>query len=159
MSRRPPRARAAGLAALALAALVAAPACELEPDVGPPLEARCTGDDTDPDVDVSWSRDIAPIFARSAGGCAFCHDPAMPNALGVQLGGLDLSSYAGTLAGGARSGATIVVPGQPCASVLYQKLLPGPPFGGRMPLNGPPFLSTTELNLIHDWIAEGALED
>lgn len=159
MTRLTRRALPSVLAPLAFAALVGAAGCELAPDVGAPLEARCTDEDTDPDVDVSWSRDVAPIFARTVGGCAVCHDPTMPNALGVQLGGLDLSTFAGTMAGGARSGATIVVPGQPCSSVLFQKLLPGPPFGGRMPLNGPPYLSTAEQNLIHDWIAEGALED
>jgi hypothetical protein len=31
-----------------------------------------------------------------------------------------------------------------------------PPFGARMPLNGPPFLDERDRQLLADWIAEGA---
>ncbi len=145
------------LVASALAA--AAPGCDLAPDVGPPTEYRCVDDDTNAAVSVSWSRDVAPIILRNQVGCARCHDPARSNPVGVQIGGLDLTSRGAALAGGARSGASIVVPGAPCSSALYQKLLAGPPFGARMPLDGPPYLSATELNLFHDWIAEGAQDN
>jgi len=144
---------------LAVVAAAAAPGCDLAPDVGPPQIERCLDEDGDPDNDVRWSVDIAPILARDEVGCARCHDPAGGNAVGVQLSGLDLSSYASLREGGARSGSSIVVPGAPCSSILYQKVLPGPPFGGRMPLDGPPYLSASELALIHDWIAEGAKND
>ena len=60
---------------------------------------------------------------------------------------------------GANSAATIVVPGAPCESVLYLKLSAAPPSGARMPANGPPFFTTDELTLVHDWIAEGGLEN
>lgn len=145
------------LAALALALLPLA-ACDLAPDVGPPQLERCSNDDTDPAREVRWATDVAPLFARDAVGCARCHDPSRANPIGVQLSGLDLTSYAMTRAGGARSAQSIVLPGQPCDSILYQKLTTGPPFGGRMPLDGPPYLSATELALVHDWIAEGAHE-
>lgn len=145
---------------LALAALIllasSAAACDLEPDVGPPTQYRCIDDDTDPNVSVSWSRDIAPLMLRARGGCARCHDPASTNPIGVQLSGLDLSSLSAAMQGGVRSGTNIVVPEAPCQSILYLKVLAGPPFGGRMPLDGPPFLSTREIDLVHDWIAEGA---
>ncbi|TNF37508.1 MAG: hypothetical protein EP329_02980 [Deltaproteobacteria bacterium] len=145
------------IAQAALVLLVAGlGACDLEPDVGPPTQYRCIDEDSDPSATVSWSRDIAPLLRRAQGGCARCHDPASSNPIGVQLSGLDLSSLRATREGGARSGTNIVVPGAPCQSVLYLKVLTGPPFGGRMPLDGPPFLSTTELDLVHDWIAEGA---
>ena len=143
--------------ALLLGALLAlAPACDLEPDVGPATQARCINGDTDPGHDVSYARDIEPMFERTLGGCAKCHDPRAANPVGFTLGGLDLTSYDALLAGGARSGADIVVAGAPCASVLYLKVSAGPPFGERMPRDGPPFLLPDELDLVHDWIAEGA---
>jgi hypothetical protein len=43
--------------------------------------------------------------------------------------------------------------------MLIQKLGAGPPFGSRMPLNGPPFWNSDELKLLHDWIAEGASDN
>ncbi len=147
--------------ALALAAL-AAGSCldDLAPDVGAPLQERCTNEDTDPTTSVSFERDLLQgIFLREAGGCVSCHSPSADNPIGLQVGGLDLTSYLGLRKGGASSGAGVVVPGQPCGSVLVQKVGPGPPFGSRMPMNGPPFLTPDELRLIHDWIAEGALDN
>jgi len=134
-------------------------ACDLEPDVGGALTARCDNTDTDPSVDVSWSTDVAPLFLRTTGGCAPCHDPNAAGNIGFTVGGLALTSHEALLRGGARGGASIVVSGAPCSSVLYQKLLPGPPFGARMPLDGPPFLTSAELRIVHDWIAEGAGEN
>jgi hypothetical protein len=40
-----------------------------------------------------------------------------------------------------------------------QKLESTPPFGSRMPLDGPPYLEDAEVLLIRDWIAEGALDN
>jgi hypothetical protein len=57
------------------------------------------------------------------------------------------------------SGTRIVIPGKPCDSIIVQKLGLAPPFGARMPYNGPPYLSAAELQLIRDWIAEGALDN
>ena len=54
------------------------------------------------------------------------------------------------------TGRKIVVPGDPCRSIILHKLSATPPFGARMPLDGPAYLSTEELLLVHDWIAEGA---
>jgi mono/diheme cytochrome c family protein len=125
----------------------------LGPSVGAPLSARCVSDDSDPGKDVSFGKDIEPILVTR---CTVCHTPAGATPIGLQVGGLDLSSYATLRAGGA-SGTNIVVPGDPCASVLYLKLSPGPPFGSRMPLGGA--LSDAQLQLVHDWIAEGALDD
>lgn len=150
----PSRLRAASTA-LALAALTLV-ACDLSPEVGPPLVDRCANADTDPSAAVSFSRDIQPLILRPSGGCVPCHDPSRENNIGVTVGGLALSDYDLLRAGGVRSGAGIVTPGRPCDSVLYQKVSAGPPFGSRMPLNGPPFLPANELALIHDWIAEGA---
>ena len=61
--------------------------------------------------------------------------------------------------GGFHSGAEIVVPGDPCSSLLIEKLRGPPSFGSRMPLDGPPFLTEEEIQRFQDWIAEGAEED
>lgn len=125
----------------------------LEPDLGPLERARCSNEDSDPSEDVSFERDLLDgIFLV---GCADCHDPDSPDPIGAEVGDLDLSSYHGLRQGGG-NGASAVVPGQPCASLLYQKILPGPPFGSRMPADGPPFLTDDDVRLVHDWIAEGA---
>jgi len=48
------------------------------------------------------------------------------------------------------------VAGRPCDSLLLQKLGPAPPFGSRMPMDGPPYLANEDLVQISDWIVEGA---
>ncbi len=129
----------------------------IEPDVGPPTSEICRNEDSDPDTDVSYSIDIAEgIFSQL---CFDCHHPQGATPLGIEVAGLDLSSYASLRRGGTTSGANIVAEGMPCDSVLWQKLAAGPPFGSRMPLSGPPFLSLQERRLISDWIAEGARDN
>ena len=127
-----------------------------QPEVGAPLAAECNDADRDPGADVSFTRDVEPIFDAH---CAGCHYPDARTPIGVQVGGFDLSSYARLRAGGSVRGEQEVVPGRPCASGLVQKVSQFPPFGARMPLNGPPFLTDAEIQLLHDWIAEGALEN
>lgn len=129
--------------------------CDLEPDVGPPIQERCDPTDSNPDVETSWSVDVASVLGRAQLGCVWCHDRESGGP-GFAVSGLDLTSLETLRAGGARSGSNIIVAGDPCQSVLYQKLLAGPPFGSRMPLDGPPFLSNIEARVVHDWIAEGA---
>jgi len=133
--------------------------CDFEPDVGPPIAERCSDGDTDPTTSVSFARDLAPILLRETAGCAPCHDPSADGAIGFQQGGLDVTTHASLLRGGYNSKTSIVKPGKPCDSAFYLKVSPGPPFGSRMPLDGPPFLSGLELRLVHDWIAEGAKDD
>jgi hypothetical protein len=139
--------------ALAAAAAVAGGCIDaLDPKTGPAIAARCVDDDSDPGASVSFAKDIQPIFDMR---CKFCHYPTGGAPIGLETTGLDLSSHAAVLAGAAAG--PVVVAGQPCASILYEKVSPGPPFGSRMPLNGPPFLTDAQLQLIHDWIAEGGL--
>ena len=138
-------------------ALALATGCDyLTPEVGAPLVARCTDDDSDPDTQVSFRQDILPLFEEY---CVGCHTPGGRSPIGIEVGRLNLESYTSLRAGGAISGSNVIQPGQPCASVLHQKLGPAPPFGGRMPLNGPPFVDEDEILLVHDWIAEGAREN
>lgn len=146
-------------APLALAALAAWSGCldPLEPDVGPPLAPSCLDLDSDEETDVGFDAEILTgLFAER---CFRCHTPEGQNPIGVDVGGLDLSSYDSLREGGAVGGADIVVSGRPCKSVLAQKVGDYPPFGARMPLGGPPFLTEPEQQLIRDWIAEGARDN
>lgn len=132
----------------------------LEPDVGPPVRELCRNEDSDPAEDVSFAIDIvAGIFSPQAADCHKCHTPDGETPLGLEIGGLDLTDHASLMVGGTVSRADIVIPGRPCDSVLWQKVTAGPPFGGRMPLSGPPFLSPEQIRLIRDWIAEGARDN
>jgi hypothetical protein len=142
---------------LALSATIAGCLDPFEPDVGPPLAASCIDIDSDEDVDVGFDEEIlSGIFE---GRCFRCHTPGGSNPIGFEVGGLDLTSYATLLEGGVVSEADIVVPGRPCDSVLVQKTGGSPPFGARMPLGGPPYLSDDEQRLVRDWIAEGARDN
>lgn len=150
-----PWARVAALGAVA----ILAGCIGLEPDVGDPLRDLCINEDSDPDTDVSFSRDIVQgIFADETIACVDCHTPEGPTPLGIEVGGLNLSSFGDLLAGGVVSGRNIVIPSQPCDSILLQKVSAGPPFGARMPLDGAP-LDAEQRQLISDWIAEGAREN
>jgi mono/diheme cytochrome c family protein len=90
--------------------------------------------------------DVAPIFATR---CAKCHTDR--GSMGPPPEGFRLNSYAATLAADERAR---VVPGSPGASELVRRIrgqsLP------RMPFDGPPYLSETEIRLIEQWIADGA---
>jgi hypothetical protein len=147
----------------ALAVLAAAGAScvvDVVPDVGPPLTGACDPADSDPGADVSFAHDIRPIMDRPRGmaGCG-CHTPTNGLPSGIEQSGLDLGSIYALRQGGRTSGTAIVVAGDPCSSVLVQKLESTPPFGSRMPLDGPPYLEDAEVLLIRDWIAEGALDN
>jgi hypothetical protein len=146
-------------AVLVAAGLTIVAACSLTPDVGPLLAGVCDNADTRPATPVSFRADILPLINRSMGGCG-CHlQSAGGGGTGIQLSGLNLSSFATLREGGLTSGDHIVIAGSPCTSILYQKLSDAPPFGSRMPLNGPPFFNADELQLVHDWIAEGAADN
>ncbi|MEO8551398.1 MAG: c-type cytochrome domain-containing protein [Kofleriaceae bacterium] len=125
------------------------------PDTGPALRPSCTGIDSDPGTDIDFTRDIhSGIFERPSINCVACHTARGATPIGLTVGGLDLSTSATLRAGGIHGGASIIVAGDPCASILVQKLT-APPFGARMPLNGPA-LAPADVQTIVDWIAEGA---
>ncbi|MFN0249693.1 MAG: c-type cytochrome domain-containing protein [Kofleriaceae bacterium] len=147
--------------AFASLALVIQGACveAFVPEVGPLLVSPCENADSDPARDVSLARDlIAGVFVRGSNTCLDCHSTDGATPIGLAVGGLDLSSHQTLLRGGARGGTDTVVVGEPCASVLIQKINDAPPFGGQMPLEGPP-LAITDRQLISDWIVEGARDN
>jgi len=129
----------------------------VEPEVGAPSRVVCDGSDSDPAVAIGFQRDV--VTAILVGHCDRCHTPTGATPIGLSIGGLDLSSASSLRRGGVQSGAKIVVARDPCASILVQKISAAPPFGARMPLDGPPFLSATQIQVISDWIAEGATSE
>ncbi|MBK7076554.1 MAG: hypothetical protein IPH44_30105 [Myxococcales bacterium] len=142
-------------AALLLVALSGAACVDvLGPEVGPLDDNRCELTDSDPATTVSFATDLlGGALRRTDTDCLRCHTAG---GTGLRDSGLDLGSYTALRLGGNRSRQTIVVAGDPCASVLVQKLGPAPPFGARMPRNGPPYLPASDVALITDWILEGA---
>ena len=144
-------------ALLAIALCGAACITELAPEVGELRAGTCRSEDSDPATTVSFSKDILPLFQRSGslGGCS-CHQPSNRSTTGIEQSGLSLENYASLMRGGNTSRSNIVVAGEPCASVIVQKVSNAPPTGARMPPGGPPFMTPDEIGLLRDWIAEGA---
>jgi uncharacterized membrane protein len=94
---------------------------------------------------ISYHHHIAPILGAS---CASCHNGIDGDA------GLDLTSYAGVLAGGDQSGPAII-PNDAENSPLLQYILGE--LEPRMPKGEHP-LGEEDADLIRTWIAEGARE-
>lgn len=95
---------------------------------------------------VDYEKDIQPIFDAS---CVSCHG---------STSGVNLANYDAVMNSvGDQYGTEIVVPGNPNQSPLVDKIEPSPEIGSRMPQGGP-FLSNDEIDLIRNWIAEGANE-
>jgi hypothetical protein len=142
--------------------LTAAGGCiaQVEPEVGPARAGICKSEDSDPKHTVSYRNDILPLFERPFGmaGCQ-CHLPSSRRTPGLDATGLDVSSYTSIMRGGTNSRDTAIVPGDPCMSLVVQKVSNAPPSGNRMPSDGPPYLTPKELALLSDWIAEGALDN
>lgn len=165
MSQRRTRTLASGARlGLAASALCLLGGCldliDLEPEPGARQERVCLNIDSAPTVEVSYAVDLLPIIQRDRmrAGCN-CHDPSATDPQGFNLVQLDLTNVQSLLNGGANGGARDVVPGDPCGSFLIQKISGAPPFGSRMPLSGPPYLSDAERQLFHDWILEGARDN
>jgi len=91
-------------------------------------------------------RHVAPIFAAR---CAKCHTDK--GLMGSAPEGFRLTSYAATLSTADRAR---LVPGNPHASELVRRIRGQA--RPRMPFDGPPYLSSDEVRLIEDWIAQGA---
>lgn len=130
-----------------------------QPDVGEPIGELCDNTDSDPATPVSYATDIRAGILVDRGHCVRCHTPDGATPIGVSIAMFDISTYQTLRQGGRTSGTNVIVPGDPCGSILPKKVGPAPPFGSRMPFDGPPYLDDIDQQLIHDWIAEGALEN
>ncbi len=109
-------------------------------------------------AEVSFSRDVLPIFKRN---CLPCHAEDNFNPSELSLDSREL------LMAGGKHGVP-VVPGNAEKSILYQKIGPNPPFGDRMPLDpkkkrGEPSsskpMTEQEIRIIREWIEGGAKDN
>ncbi len=97
------------------------------------------------DQPVTFTR-VAPIMGRR---CVKCH---MDNGImGPPPEGLRLDSYESILASRDR---VRVIPGNPDASELVRRIEGRS--NPRMPFDGPPYLEEAEIELITDWVEQGA---
>ena len=90
---------------------------------------------------VDYETEIQPIFNNN---CGNCH-------LGNSSGGLNLSNYDNLMSSGA------VIPGNHQGSSLYDRITRPESAQGDMPPSGS--LSQSQIDLIAQWIDEGALEE
>ena len=97
---------------------------------------------------VDYTSEIQPIFNAN---CTSCHGSS---------GGLSLDSYDNVMAGNSNNGPVITA-GDANNSIIVQKILGTAGFGNRMPSNNQTYFDNhqEELQLIMDWIDEGALEN
>lgn len=160
------------LGALLVACCFAAPGCsDFDPIVGPRIVAT-KADDTTPidagtaseerESGINFHRDIRPMLERKNSdpgvgkGCKNCHDSREANHVGIDFGGFDCATLGALREGGGSTGRRIIVPGRPEESAFIQKLTGKYPIGVRMPKNGPPFWSDSDIAIVSQWIAEGA---
>ena len=87
---------------------------------------------------IDYQTQIQPIFDQS---CTNCHGNS---------GGLGLGSYDQLMSGG--NSGDVVIPGDYLNSILWQRI-----DSGDMPPGGE--LSSNEMELIENWITQGALEE
>ena len=90
---------------------------------------------------VDFARDVQPIFKSK---CMGCHGPAQ------QKNGFRLDRRSDAMRGGT---IAVIGPGNSTGSRLYNRLTGGE-YGLQMPPTGP--LSAAEINIIKDWIDQGA---
>ena len=91
----------------------------------------------DPNSAICFERDVLPIF-NSKCAMSGCHDA------GTAAEGFVLNNYNNITSKG-------LVKGKPNSSELYEEVA-----DGDMPPRGYPKLSATEMQILYDWIADGA---
>lgn len=102
-------------------------------------------------AEVTYSKDIQPIFSASCAGSG-CHIPNATN-------GVALSSYAAVINSvGQTYGTHIIKPFDAEGSPLVDKIEPNPTHGARMPLTGG-YLNADDIARIKAWINAGASEN
>jgi hypothetical protein len=109
---------------------------------------------TDPPQQVSFASQLQPIFARCTS--AACHDASFPQASLNLTPGNAYAALVG-IASEECPATQLVSPSAPTDSYLVHKLQgSGPCFvGSKMP-KPPSTISTAEIQLVRDWIANGA---
>lgn len=112
------------------------------------------------DETVSFADDIQPIFDAR---CTECHRAGSPTneIAGIRMILTADDSYDSLVdqTSSQRAELTLVTPDDPDASLLWLKVSSNrPPVGATMPLFGER-LSSEELGLLRDWIAQGAMDN
>lgn len=95
---------------------------------------------------VSFATDIKPMLTSR---CASCHDFANPG--DPRMYDRLVTDYTGSVLG-------YIKPLDLANSWIYQKIISPPGFGERMPQGGP-YFTAPEIDKVHRWILEGALEN
>lgn len=83
--------------------------------------------------------------------CATCHNPEK------HKGGLNMDTYESLMHGG--KDGPVIIPGNPAASPLIQRMLLSPDNDDHMPPSGKPQPLLEEFAQLHWWIATGAARD
>ena len=118
---------------------------------GGDFEALFTVADLIPTLDSIQENVFTPTCATAG-----CHTGAMP-AAGQDLSDADASFNALVMMPSVQSALFRVLPGDPDMSYLIEKLEQDMPTGGlRMPRNGPPYLDQADVDVIRQWITDGA---
>lgn len=128
------------------------PGCGLWFLIFPPPEPPCEEGGAIGTPTVSYSQDVIPILMDSGCMASGCHGGLFPSSE------YRLDSYAASFEPGTEAtalGICPIVPGDPDASFLIEKLGPSPRSGTRMPLIGEA-LTEEEIELIATWVREGA---
>ena len=107
------------------------------------VEAILPSEEASSKAAASYTADVQPIFAQY---CFACHSGEGATK-GVRLDG-----YEYALAGG--GSGPVIIPSDPTGSKLVKRITGE--IGPTMPLNGPPFLTDQEIQIITSWIAAGA---
>ena len=106
---------------------------------------------------VSYAADVRTILIGSCAKAAFCHGTLDTSLAGGGLAMGATAEYTTIMsATGHNTGGRVVVPDSSNESTLYRKTLETPPFGNRMPQDGPPFLNIEQQQRIRDWIDQGS---
>jgi len=105
-----------------------------------------------PTTETSYTADVQAIYDMSCATTAACHVPG--GAAPVDLSA-DASWFLTVNQPATESAKDYVVPGDPGASFLFDKITGAPGAGTQMPLDEPP-LPESQIETIRRWILEGA---
>lgn len=120
--------------------------------LGAGISAGCSnqvsGSNPNPVPDTWYGHNVQTIFNQHCGGGG-CHINSSAN-------GVNLSTYDNVINGYSNEyRANLINPGNPSSSPLYNKILPRPSHGYRMPYGRSP-LSSAMIDTIKVWINRGA---
>jgi len=107
------------------------------------------GGNQNPPATLTFQDFVGPLLQSRCTNSG-CHG-AIPGA-----NNFNVLSYNAVLAGGTTSAGKGIVANDTAASIVFQKIGPNPPFGSRMPRNGPPYLPQSTIDSIALWINAGA---